>query len=246
MKIWDKIEIIAPYPAIFIEDIEAIAIADLHLGFEGIMAEKGIFIPKTQFKKEKAMLQKIIEKKKAKRTIINGDIKHEFSDASYHEFKEVRDLLAFLKEKCEEVILVKGNHDNYIGYITNRLGVELYDELEIGDYYFLHGHRNRIPDQLKAKHVIIAHEHPAIALYDEIGVKEKINCLLYGKDNDKKIVVLPAFSTLAMGSEVNLIPKQELLSPVLKSVDIDRLRVIGISEEAGCLDFQELGKLRGI
>ncbi len=242
MKILEKIEIIKPYLAIYIKDIEAIAIADLHLGYEGIMAEKGVFIPKTQFKKELATLQKIFKRKKAKRIIINGDIKHEFSETSYHEFREVRDLLEFLKKKCEEVMLVKGNHDNYINSLANRLGVAVYDELEIGDYHFSHGHRT--PEKSKAKCLIIAHEHPAIALYDEVGGREKINCLLYGSDRNKKIVVLPAFSTLAMGSDVNIVPKQELLSPVLREIDVDMLKVIGISEETGCLDFHELGKLR--
>ena len=37
------------YGSLYIEEIEALVVADLHLGFEGIMAEKGIFIPKVQF-----------------------------------------------------------------------------------------------------------------------------------------------------------------------------------------------------
>ncbi|MEM2925077.1 MAG: metallophosphoesterase [Methanocellales archaeon] len=248
MKIYSGIEIIEPYPAIYIEDLEAVVIADLHLGYEGIMAEKGIFLPKTQFKKEMEMLLEIFKKKKARRVIINGDIKHEFSETSYHEFKEVRDMLAFLKTKCEEVILIKGNHDNYIARVSNRFGVKLYDELELGDYHFLHGHR--APITLKAKYLIMAHEHPAVTLYDEVGGKEKLNCLLYGDceyaGGVRRIAVLPAFSTLAMGSEVNFIPKQELLSPILREIDVEKLRVIGISFELGCLDFQELGRLRFI
>jgi putative SbcD/Mre11-related phosphoesterase len=248
MEIWSGIEIIEPYPAIYIEELEAIVIADLHLGYEGIMAEKGIFLPKTQFKKEMEMLLEIFERKKAKKVIIDGDIKHEFSETSYHEFKEVRDMLAFLKAKCQEVILIKGNHDNYIARVSNRFGVKLYEELELGNYHFLHGHR--APVDLKAKYLIIAHEHPAITIYDEVGGREKLNCLLYGDCEYwgmvKKIAVLPAFSTLAAGSEVNLIPQQELLSPILREIDVEKLKVIGISIELGCLDFQELGKLRSI
>ncbi|MDI6655178.1 MAG: metallophosphoesterase [Candidatus Hydrothermarchaeota archaeon] len=239
------IEIIEPYPAIYISEIDAIAIADLHLGYEGIMAEQGMLIPKVQFKKEIGMLRKIIEKKQVKRIIINGDVKHEFSETSYHEFKEVSDLLQFLEEKFEEVIVIKGNHDNFIARVTKRFDVKLHDELELEDFHFLHGHK--IPEKLKkAKHVIIAHEHPAIALFDEIGAKEKMDCFLFGEMGDGKITVLPAFSPLAYGSEVNLIPSSELLSPVLKSANIEKFSVIGISEETGCLDFGRLGKLRRI
>ncbi|MEM3572070.1 MAG: phosphoesterase, partial [Candidatus Bathyarchaeia archaeon] len=91
MKILENIELIDCFPAIYIESIDSMVIADLHLGYEGIMAEQGFFIPKVQFKKEMDMLSKIINKKKANRIIINGDIKHEFSETSYHEFIEVSD-----------------------------------------------------------------------------------------------------------------------------------------------------------
>jgi len=239
------IEIIKPYPAVYIPEIDAIAIADLHLGYEGIMAEHGMLIPKVQFKKEIEALKKIIKKKQAKRIIINGDVKHEFSETSYHESKEVSDLLQFLEENFVDVIVIKGNHDNFIARVTKRFDVELRDELELENFYFLHGHR--IPEKFKkAEHVIIAHEHPAIALFDEIGAKEKMDCFLFGEMGDGKITVLPAFSPLAYESEVNLIPSSELLSPILKSANIEKFRVIGISEETGCLDFGELGKLRRI
>ncbi len=240
-----KIEIIEPYPAVYISEINAIAIADLHLGYEGIMAEQGMFMPKVQFKKEMQMLRKIIEKRQAKRIIINGDVKHEFSETSYHEFREVSDLLKFLEERFEEVVIIKGNHDNFIARVTKRFEVKLCDELELGNFYFFHGHR--IPRQfgrIKGGYVVMAHEHPAIALFDEIGAKEKIDCFLLGEDG--KITVLPAFSPLAYGSEVNLIPSSELLSPLLKFANVEKMRVIGISEETGCLDFGELGKLRRI
>lgn len=205
----DKIEIIEPYPAVYIPKIDAIVIADLHV------------------------LKKIIEKQEARRIIINGDIKHEFPETSYHEFKEV--------------VVIKGNHDNFIARVTKRFDVKLCNELELGDFYFLHGHR--IPEKFssaRVEHAILAHEHPAIALFDEIGTKEKIDCFLFGEIKGRKITVLPAFSPLAYGSEVNLIPGSELLSPVLRATDIEKFRVIGISEETGSLDFGERGKLRRI
>ncbi|MFQ6135917.1 MAG: metallophosphoesterase [Candidatus Hydrothermarchaeales archaeon] len=249
MKIFDNIEIIEPYPAIYIEEIDAIVIADLHLGYEGIMAEQGVFIPKVQFKKEMEMLSHIFEMKGAKRMIINGDVKHEFSETTYHEFKEVKDLFEFLKSRFEEVSLVKGNHDNFIIYMTRKYGIELHDELVVGDFLFVHGHKiPRDLQRIEASFVVIGHEHPALVLYDEVGAKEKLNCFLFGgMEGNRKILVMPAFSYFAYGSDVNLMPKEELLSPILrKLVDIDKLEVMGISEETGCLDFLELGKLRSV
>jgi hypothetical protein len=236
----DSIEIIEPYPAIFIKEIDAIVISDLHLGYEGIMAEQGIFMPKVQFKKEMEMLTKIMEKK-ASNFVIAGDVKHEFSETTYHEFKEVGDLFQSLKN-FDRVILIKGNHDNYIIYTTRKYGVELYDELLLGDFLFVHG--DKPIKERGGKYVIMGHEHPAIALFDEIGAKEKISCFLYGDMEDRKILVMPAFSYLAQGSEVNTVPRGELLSPILRDMDVDSLRIIGVSEETGCLDFGELKRLR--
>lgn len=246
MKLWGEIEILGPWPAIYIPKIDAVVIADLHLGYEGIMAEQGIFIPKIQFEKEMEILREIIEKKRSNRIIICGDIKHEFSETSYHEFVEVTDLFKFLRENLREIIAIKGNHDNYLIRVTRRHDVALYDELELDDFYFMHGHE--VPKGLtttKARYVIMAHEHPAIVLYDEVGGKEKLDCFLYGDFGDKKLLVLPAFSTLAEGSQINVLPREELLSPILRDlVDVDELRVVGIAPEIGCLEFSKLGRLR--
>ncbi len=70
---------------------------------------------------------------------------------------------------------------------------------------------------------------------------------LVGEMDGRKIVVTPAFSPLAQGTEINIAPEEELLSPVLKErVDIDRMRVVGIDEDTVMLEFGELGKLRRI
>ncbi len=246
MKLWEKIEIITPYPAAYIRELDAIVIADLHLGYEGIMAEQGIFVPKVQFEQEMRTLKSILEQKDASTIIVCGDVKHEFSETSYHEFVEVSDFLGFLGERFDEVLVLKGNHDNYLIRITRKHGAKLFDELEMDDFYFLHGHR--APPSLsksRSGYVVMGHEHPSIALFDEVGTKEKVDCFLYGRMKDKRLLVLPAFSTLAGGSEVNLIPREELLSPVLREMtNIDELKAVGISVEVGCLPLPELWKLK--
>ncbi len=248
MRIFDKAEIIEPYPALYIEEIDTIVISDTHLGYESTMAEEqGIFVPKVQYKKEVEMVQELVKRRPASRILINGDIKHEFSETGYHEYKEVSDFFEFLKKHFREVVAIKGNHDNYLIRITKRRGVELYDQLELGDFLFFHGHK--MPDLagVKARHFVISHEHPSIALYDEIGAKEKIACFLYGemKDGSRRIIVIPPTSYFALGSDINVMPKEELLSPILKEmVDVDELEVIGISPEVGCLEFPKVGELR--
>ncbi|HDM66843.1 MAG TPA: metallophosphoesterase [Thermoplasmatales archaeon] len=243
MKIFKDIEAVEPYPVLYLESIDSLVISDLHLGYEVLSSEHGLSIPKIQFKKSMEIINHVLKKQHADRLIIVGDLKHEFSETSYHEYKEVSNFLEHVKRFFKEIILVRGNHDTFITRITRRYDVEVYDELEIGDYLFIHGHKDKSIDSIKHT-VILGHEHPSIALYTEIGVKEKIKCFLYNTYKGKRIIVLPAFSYLAPGSDINLIPREELLSPILRSIDIDDMRVLGISEGDRFLEFPSIGRLR--
>jgi hypothetical protein len=235
---------VEPFPALYIQDLKTLVIADLHLGIEGISAEQGMFIPKVQLQKILEDMRELISKQRAERILINGDIKHEFSETSYHEFKEVARFFEFLAQNFEEVIMVKGNHDNFIFRVTNKYDVKLYEEVGMGDYFFIHGHKNKDLKTVKQRNIIIAHEHPSIILHTELGVKEKIKCFLYGRIKNKNFLVMPAFSYFAEGTGINHIPKQELLSPLLRELDIDRMKVVGILEKERYLPFPEISKLR--
>jgi putative SbcD/Mre11-related phosphoesterase len=244
-EIFPGIEIIDNQNAIYIKDIDTIAISDLQLGEELYFAEQGIFVPQIQLKEILENLKKIFENVKAKRIVINGDFKHEFGEASKQEWREVSEIIKFLKENVKEIILVRGNHDNYLLTIASRLGIKVFDPYYISkNILFTHGHK-RIEFPKNIEIIIIGHEQPAIVLshgFDRI----KIPCLLYGKmKNGKKIICLPSFSPLASGVAVNIIDKEELLSPILREdVDFDELKVIGIDKEAGILRFPNIGKLK--
>ncbi len=240
MRLFKGLEVPQPLPALLIKPIRALVIADLHLGFEGIAAERGIFIPKVQFAEELEMLEQLLDLP-AEKIIINGDLKHEFSETSYHEFREVSEMLEFLTKNFDEVFLVKGNHDNYLAIVAKKFGLNVFESLELGDFFFTHGHKEfDLPEQ---EFVILAHEHPSIALVGDSG-KDKVKAFLYGELEGKKVVVLPAFSTLASGTEINLISPSELLSPFLRNAGVDELRALGIDKDLGFLKFPELRHLR--
>jgi hypothetical protein len=245
-EIADEIEVIEAFPAAYVKKLDALLIADLHLGYEIIAAENGIFVPRVQFNKTIEKIKKIVDTRKAENIIINGDVKHEFSETSYHEYKEVKNFFDFLNSiGFRKIIVLKGNHDNFIINITRRYdNIELYDELAVDDYFFIHGHKDKNISDIKQKNIVLAHEHPSLGLYTEVGVKEKLKCFLYGNTKNKNIVVLPAFSFFAQGSDINLIPKNELLSPMLKKIDINSLKAIAILEEEKILEFPEISRIR--
>jgi putative SbcD/Mre11-related phosphoesterase len=217
----------------------------LQLGEELYLAEeKGIFVPQVQLKEIKKELNDIFKKVKAKRILINGDLKHEFGEASRQEWREVIDFVEFLRKKVKEIIIVRGNHDNYLLNIASKINLQVFDPfyLEKG-YLFTHGHK-KISYTKEFHTLIIGHEEPAIILKDGFD-RIKLPALLYGKmKNGKRIICLPAFSYLSSGTEVNAVDKEDLLSPILREdVEIDDLEVIGIDKEAGALKF---GKIKDI
>jgi len=186
-----------------------------------------------------------LKKLKAKRILINGDIKHEFGEASRQEWREVIELVEFLRKKTKEIIVVRGNHDNYLLNIASKINLQVFDPfyLEKG-YLFTHGHK-KISYPKDFHTLIIGHEEPAIILKEGFD-RIKLPALLYGKmKNGKRIICLPAFSYLSSGTEVNVVDKEDLLSPILKEdVDIDELEVIGIDKEVGALKFGKLKNIR--
>jgi len=176
--------------ALWIPEISAIVIADVHLGYESGMFDEP-FYPKMQFREISERMERLMEKYGPEQVIINGDLKHEFSKTPYPEFSEVRDFLDILEDA--KVTLVRGNHDNFIvGYLRNR-GVQVVNFLETERFFFMHGHEEHNTKKI----AIVGHEHPAIRIRDEIGGSAIFPCFLVKEDR----IVMPAFSEMGGGYE---------------------------------------------
>ena len=203
MKIHDKIEIVDL--ALKYKDI--LIIGDLQLGYEGYLNQKGILVPRFQFKEIKERLNKILKKVKIKKLIFNGDIKHEFGTISNQEWREILQLIDLIP-KSIEIIFVKGNHDIVLNPVARKRGVKVVDYYKIDDITIMHG--DKIMPNL-SKILIIGHEHPAISFEEKKD--EKFKCFLKGKWKNHTLIVMPSFNFLTIGSDVT---KEKRLSPFLK------------------------------
>ncbi|MEM5814994.1 MAG: metallophosphoesterase [Candidatus Aenigmatarchaeota archaeon] len=246
MKIFENIYTINGFPALYFKELDLIAISDLQLGEEMYLAEeKGIFVPQIQLEKEKNLIRKICEKVKASRILINGDLKHEFGEASKQEWREVIDFLDLVKRSFEEIIVVRGNHDNFLINILRKIGLEVFDPFyEENGYLFTHGHK--LVKISKNVHTItIGHEEPSILIKSGFD-RAKYKVIIFGKTRDKKkLICLPAFSFLSTGTDVNMIEQSDILSPILKNyIDLNELDVIALDEELGELYLGKIGDLK--
>ncbi len=214
-------------------------ISDLHLGYEQSLNLEGFMVPKFQFEKILKQLEEINNRCPSKKIIINGDLKHEFGKITHQEWKEVNDLLLYLKDNFEEIILIKGNHDNFIPYIANKLDLEVKEMFSFENFLILHGHK--IPENLenlREDTLIIGHEHPCIGLRNGERV-EKIKCFLKGEFEGKNIIVMPSFNFVSEGSDIL---QEKLLTPFLKNKSIDNFEVYGIEN----FEVFPFGKIKDI
>ncbi len=229
---------------IFIEDLslflkkERISIiSDIHIGYEEELNEKGILIPRFQQKDLLNKIEEILKKIKPLKIIINGDLKHEFGTISETEWRNTFQFLDLIKKYCEEIILIKGNHDTILEPIAIKRKLSIKDYYKINDYYIIHG--NKIPNSKEFKEskvIIIGNEHPAISLKHELR-SETYKCFLKGKFRNKILIVLPSFNPITEGTNIL---KEELLSPFLHQ-DLRNFNVYIIGDKV--YDF---GKIKNI
>ena len=233
-------EILDSLPAIYMPELDLIVLSDLHLGLEASMTSKGNYVPTFHLEEVKEELSKLKELSNADRILINGDLKNEYS-TSYSEKSEIKELIDFLQTKFSDIIIIKGNHDLFLEDLLKEKGLRLLDSYKEDGILFVHGHEELEDEEFDT--VVIGHEHPALSLKDDIGVKEKIPCLLHGQTKLGELFVLPPYSKISNGTGINKARKRDLLSPVLKEVDIDKLKAYAISREGGVYDFGKLQNL---
>ncbi len=213
---------LTPERALIIKDTAVIA--DLHLGLENVMLEKGVAVPRMQIIEIVESVKRIIEKYRIKRIVVAGDLKHEFSRNLPYEWEDVERFLRAIENVDLEV--VRGNHDNFLATILAKHGIELKEEVEIEGWTVVHGHKT-----CEKPKIIMGHEHPAVKIRFR-GSVYSYHCYLKitrKKQTNQYIIVLPAFSPLVSGSDILL--AENFLSPILRNVNDDEIEIYAVDGE---------------
>jgi len=222
IKVYKELYIADPWPATYLGEYDALVMADLHLGIEGVLAEEGIYLPRRVSKITLDLVINAIEDIKPSWIIFLGDVKHSFSLLKVSEWVELKNLFRYLTEHKYRVDVIRGNHDNYLGVLLSKFNIPFHsDKLDIDPYTLIHGHKSHSIDELN-EITLMGNEHPSISLIDETGIHHKFKAFLFGKLAESKyILILPPVCELAPGSTINLMSKEEFLSPILRELDID-------------------------
>lgn len=223
--------------AIYLRQHDVLVLADFHLGFEESLNKKGVFVPRFQLNDVLQSLKNIFEKVHPKTIVVNGDLKHEFGKISEQEWRDVLKLIDFLKQNCNELIIIKGNHDIILKPVAEKRLITLVSEFATGDITIVHGDKLQLFNK-SIKTLIIGHEHPAVGLR-ESGRVEKFKCFLVGKYKKQNLVVQPSFNPVVEGTDVL---KEKVLSPYL--TDLQNFEVFVVNDKTK--EVLKFGKVKNL
>lgn len=230
--------------ALYLTKENILIIGDVHLGYEEAMRRQGVFMPRFQFKDTISRIEKIfsllkpqLKSKKLEAVVVNGDLKHEFGIVSDQEWRDILKFLDFLLERSGQVILVKGNHDVKLAPVARKRGIVVVEDIAINGKFVSHGHK--IPKSRefeRSKIVIVGDEHPAVSLRE--GARSELyKCFLLGKWKDKKMVVMPSFNQVTIGTDIL---KEKFISPFMRQ-DLSQFEVFVVGDKT--YRFGKVGNL---
>ncbi len=227
--------------ALYLKKENILVIGDVHLGFEEAMSMQGVFMPRFQFQDTVARIGGIFsllqQKGKFEAIVVNGDLKHGLASISGQEWRDVLKFLDFLLQHSSQVILVKGNHDIKLAPIARKRGIVLVESIAINGRFICHGHIVPGSSEFKvAKTVIVGNEHPAVSIRD--GARSELyKCFLVGRWQDKKLVVMPSFNQVTIGTDIL---NEVFISPFMRQ-DMSGFDVFVVGDKA-----YHFGKVRNL
>lgn len=223
--VYRNIKFVYDEPALIAKsgNVSHLVVADLHIGMEIGLSKRGVHL----FNATERMadrIKHIMKEFRLKNLIILGDVKESIL---YPEASEIRLLKDFFSQLEKfNIKIVMGNHDAHLAEITS-LPVER--ELVLGGIGFLHGNRKPEENMMSLDYLINAHDHMAVRIEQGNGtfseqkawaiyeLNKKLAKSSYGKLNEKiKLVSMPAFNDLIMGTTFERSPKRKL-NPLLSS-----------------------------
>jgi len=162
-----------PYPAALIKTRKTttLVIADLHIGWEIALSQKGIHVP-TQTPKLLQKLKHLILTYKPEKLLILGDVKHTIATAQTGEWHDIPNFFDELKKQTKKICVIRGNHDgNLEPLLPENIKILPATGSTVGEVGLFHGHRWPSPALLKCKTLVMAHVHPIVAFRDPAGFR---------------------------------------------------------------------------
>jgi putative SbcD/Mre11-related phosphoesterase len=210
---------------------DALVLADLHLG-QG--ATSGLEVPVGNGARSVERLRDLLAWADPSTLVLAGDLLHSFSTVPTTVTDALGSIRAAAADHGAATVALAGNHDAMLESVWDGTVRETH---RLGDTVVCHGHE---APEVGADRYIVGHEHPVLTV-----AGRRRPCFLAGDGvyRGADVVVLPAFSRLLRGVEVDGLDTGEFMSPLVP--DADAFAPIVWDGDAGeALPFPRLGRCR--
>jgi uncharacterized protein len=175
-----QIKPVQPYPALLLQNNRdrALVVADLHIGWERLLSQRGIHIP-SQTPKLKNTLLKLIKETKPTQVTFLGDIKDAITKVALEEWKDIPEFFEDIQKQVPDLQVILGNHDgNLEPLLPEKVEIVPASGTSFGDVGLFHGHAWPAPELLECRSLITGHVHPTVAIRDPMGLRMTKQVLL--------------------------------------------------------------------
>lgn len=221
--------------AVFLPHADALVVADLHVGRA---AASDVEVPLGERADLTERLDAALDRFSPGRVVVAGDVLHEFGRVSHRAAETLDALDATCRAAGAELVLVTGNHDGMLETVWDGERHEGY-RVDDGDRTVLVCHGHEEPSE-EADRYVVGHDHPTITIEGQ-----RRPCFLAGEAvyRGSDVLMLPAFSRVASGVEINGMRARDFQSPLV--TDADALRPV-VWDPGGedALTFPPLGRFR--
>lgn len=217
--------------AVYLPDADALVLSDLHVGRADASA---VDFPLGEQADLADRLTALCAAFDPGTVVFAGDVLHRFDRVSERHVGVLENLVDECVAAGADPVFVAGNHDTMLAEVW---ADDVHDEYRLDDGTLVsHGHRE--PTGESHLHVV-GHDHPVLAIEGR-----RRPCVLYGPDayRGADVLMLPAFTRLAPGVEINRMRGSDFDSPLVRDAGAFRPLVRDDADET--LTFPPLEKLR--
>lgn len=218
--------------ALYLPGADALVLADLHAGRA---AASNVDYPLGEGADLRERLAALLSRFAPAEVVIAGDLLHAFDRVPEGVPETVDALWAAVADAGADLVVTPGNHDTMLDAVLEGIPARVTPEYRLGETVVCHGHEE--PDGAAARY-LVGHEHPAVEMEGR-----RRPCFLEGAAlyRGSDVVVLPAFSRLAVGALVNDRTTADCVTPLV--TDVPACRPVVVSE-GETLRFPPLRDLR--
>jgi putative SbcD/Mre11-related phosphoesterase len=228
-------KIVPSKPALILEgDKKHLVITDLHIGFEGSLAQNKIFVGKnTALNEFLDEIYSLIDSNKVDDLVLLGDIKSGINRISKNEWDEVPKFLQELKKKTD-VIIVPGNHDaNMQQLVPDGITMISTIGMVLENALLTHGHTIPSENFAHVDRIIMGHVHPVFFDEDSIlngqrvwvSIKTKKENIFPSNAGELEIIIIPSFNRYFYATKKKQYKKS--ISPIIERIkDVSSARIV--------------------